>query len=207
MTVIGFFVPAEWQRQGFVLFGVACLFYASFRAWLALARQRDELLARLEPRLELFRQPDVKPFFEELPVQAGSKSRYLRVGIRNVGGTDVPHARLVLEACEPATSPGVHPEHELQPMGKLPGTLTFLVPAHGTVLVDVATEFVSPDEQFKEIHLCYAQGLTNTLPPRGDDRYRLVLRAEGGGPAVRYALELGGRLTWRLDGLTLLKGD
>ncbi|HEV8263074.1 MAG TPA: hypothetical protein VGQ19_20240 [Burkholderiales bacterium] len=203
-TVVGFFVPAQWQRQGFLFLGVACLFYASFRAWVALARERDELLSKLQPHLELFRQPDAKPFFEEQPVQAGSKTRYLRVGVRNAGGTDIPHARLVLEACEPGTSAGVHPEHELQPMGRPLGTLTFMLPAHGSVLVDVATEFVSLDEQFRELHLCYAQGMANTLPPIGDDRYRLVLRAEGGGPSVRYALDLGGRLTWRLDGLTPL---
>jgi hypothetical protein len=85
-------------------------------------------------------------------------------------------------------------------MGKPPGTFACFLPVDGTIMFDVATEFASPDQSFTELHLCYAQGMTNTLPAT-QEPYALVLRAEGGGPAIRCSIDLGGRLSWRLDGL------
>src|SRR5712691_10071224 len=35
LSVVGFYVPATWQRGLFVALGIVCLFYASYRAWLA----------------------------------------------------------------------------------------------------------------------------------------------------------------------------
>ena len=43
-----------------------------------------------------------------------------------------------------------------------------------------------------------------SLPPRGDEAYTIILRAEGAGPPIRCSLGLGGRAFWRLDGLKLL---
>lgn len=201
LTILGFFLPAPWQPRAFLGLGVVCFFYASYRAWLAERSRVEELLQRLTPQLDFVHDPRVKPFFEELPKDDGSRLRCLRVGVRNLGTAEIATARVVLEACDPAASPAVHLEHELQPMGKPDGTLTILVPPNGTVFVDVAREVVPAGQQYGTFYLAYAQPLQNDLPPRGDAHYKLTLRAEGGGPSVRCSLELGGRLTWRLDGL------
>jgi hypothetical protein len=201
LTVVGFFVPATWQPRLFLALGLLALFSACYRAWLSQNRQRLELLERLEPRLEFVYERGVKPFFEESPGQSGSKIRSFRLGLRNLGATDIQQARLVLEACDPGNSLAVHPEHELQPMGKPAGTLTALVPPLGTILIEVAREALPAGQDRGELSLSYAQPVPNTLPPRGDERYSLTLRAEGGGPPIRCTIDLGGRLSWRMDGL------
>jgi hypothetical protein len=89
-------------------------------------------------------------------------------------------------------------------MGKPEGTLTVNLSSFGTVYIDVASEVVARTELSGTLFLCYAQPLQNELPPRGDKTYTIVLRAEGAGPPIRCSLELGGRMTWRLDALTLL---
>lgn len=206
LTVLGFYSPSSWQPKSFFFVGVVCLFVACYRAWLSEGRQREVLLRELAPRLAFVRDPGVKPFFEELPLGPdGPKERFMRVGIRNLGGVAIPQARIVLEGCEPGSSPAVHPEHELQPMGRLPGTLTVAIPAHGTVFTDVAYEMVGPGEDRGELHLCYARGPGGRLPPMGEDgRYTLILRAEGAGQPARCSTTLGGRLPWRMDALTPL---
>jgi hypothetical protein len=206
LTVLGFFISAEKLKLGFLIFGIACLFYASFRAWLAADKQREELLRKLQPKLEFIYRPGIKPFFEEFPNQAASELYYYRVGVRNSGSTDIPQARLVLEACDPNASDGIHLEHELQPMGKPDGTLSCFVGAKGTVYFDVAAEVVSPDQSFTEMHLCYAQKLANRLSNRAEP-YGLILRAEGGGPAIRCSAYLGSSLRWRLEGLKMIEDE
>ena len=75
----------------------------------------------------------------------------------------------------------------------------------GKVIFDVAQEMILPSgEPYGTFHLCYAQTLPNELPRRDTDSYKIILRAEGAGPARRCSLELGGRVAWRLDGLTVL---
>lgn len=194
LTVLSFYAPPSWQPNAFSLLGVLCLFYVSYRAWLTERREREVLLEERAPRLEFVRDPSVKPYFEEMPLGDGARQRFMRVGVRNVGSLPIAQARIVLEACEPGASPAVHLEHELQPMGKPAGTLVVGIPAFGTVVIDVAHEVVGPGEERGELHLFYAQLAGPALPPRGDETYKLILRAEGGGQPVRCSTALGGRL-------------
>jgi len=211
LTVLGFFSPPAWQPQAFLVLGALCLFYACYRAWLSEHEGREQLLQRLAPRLEFVRVNKAKSFYEEFRDEAGHITlRYLRVGLHNLSPTDeISQARLLLEACQPDLnfivgdklfdpSPAVHPQHELQPMCNPQGTLTVTIPPDGTVLFDVAREVIEPGQNWGRFLLCYAQPLQNELPPRGDETYKIFLRAEGAGPAIRCSLELGGRLAWRL---------
>lgn len=172
----------------------AFLLIAMHRAW-------DDYERR--PRLEFYRIANAKPYLEEFSPSPAQAIKYLRLGIRNIGGTDIPRARLVLEACEPA-SLAVHPEHELQPTGKPQGTLEFMVAAGGTTIIDVATETIMQGQIYGEFSFCYALALPNNRLPNQDAPYRLTLRAEGGGLPVRCAILLGNRLSWRLDDLKVL---
>jgi hypothetical protein len=89
-------------------------------------------------------------------------------------------------------------------MGTPAGTLTFSLRPYGTVLIDVAREDIGDDEHYGTFSLCYAQKISNELPRRdGGEMYLLTLRAEGAGSVIRCALDLGGNLTWRMDGLKL----
>lgn len=205
LTVLGFYLSAKWQPRVFLVVGVLCLLYVSYRAWLAERRQREDLLQRLTPKLEFVHIRDVKPYHEEVTQQHGAKIRGLRVGLRNTGGQEIQKARLVLEGCNPGSSHTVRLEHELQPMGHPRGALTFSIPPHGLVFVEVAHEDVPPGQIYGTFRLCYAQGGENWLPDIGtEQRYTLILRAEGAGPAVRCSIDLGGRLSWRMDALTPL---
>jgi hypothetical protein len=198
LTVLSFAAPPEWERNVFMVAGIACLFFVSYRAWLAERSNLEVLLEERKPRLEFLRAPSEKPYFEEMPLGDGARQRFLRVGIRNLGHVPIQGARVILEDCEPRESAAVHLEHELQPMGRPPGTLVVAIPAQGTVVIDVAHEIVGPDEERGELHFLYAQPVGAALPARGDDAYALVLRAEGGGQPARCSIALGGRLPWRL---------
>jgi hypothetical protein len=202
LTAVSFAAPPEWQPNVFLLAGIACLFFVSYRAWLTERRNHEALLEERKPRLEFVRVPSAKPYFEEMPLGGGARQRFLRVGIRNIGHVPIGGARVILEACEPRESAAVHLEHELQPMGKPPGTLVVAIPAQGTVVIDVAHEIVGPDEERGELHFLYAQPVGAALPARGDDTYALVLRAEGGGQPARCSIALGGQLPWRLGTLS-----
>jgi hypothetical protein len=205
LTIFSFFSPSSLQPQAFLVLGVLCLFYAAYRAWLFEYNRREELLQQLAPRLEFFRVNDVKPFYEEFQKESAITLRYLRVGVRNLGAVEIPQVRLVLEACDPDDHSGaIHLEHELQPMGKPEGTLSMTVAADGKVIFDVAQEVVISPERYGSLLLCYAQKVENELPRRDTDSYKIILRAEGAGPARRCSLELGGRVSWRLDGLQVL---
>ena len=204
LTIFGFFSPPILQPRAFLGLGVLCLFYACYRAWLSEHKRAEELLQNFIPRLEFVRVNNVKPFYEQFDKESGTTLRYMRVGVHNSGAVEIPQVRLVLEGCEPGDSAAVHPEHELQPMGKPEGTMAVTIPPHGTVIFDVAQEVVVPPEHYGSLLLCYAQNVQNELPRRDTDSYKIILRAEGAGPAKRCSLELGGRVAWRLDGLTVL---
>jgi hypothetical protein len=164
LTILGYFLPAPWQPRAFLGLGVICFFYASYRARVLERSQREGLLQRLTPKLEFIHDPRVKPFFQELPRDDGSRLRSLRVGVRNLGTAEVAHARVVLEACDSVASPAVRLEHEVQPMGKPDGMLTLLVPPNGAVFVDVAREVVPAGQEYGAFHLAYAQPVQNDLP-------------------------------------------
>lgn len=216
LTIFGFFSPAAWQPQLFLILGILCLVVACYRAWLFERSWREELIKEIAPRLQFVHKPGVKPFNEdfdnELP---GVKVRRMRVGLHNRGATEIPQARLLLEACDPDSnflvgdklfnpSPAIHLEHELRPMGKPQGTPTVNIPSYGTVYFDVAREVVPEDQSSSKLSVCYTKAFPDDdLPPR-DKTYKIVLRAEGAGPAIRCQMELGGRAFWRLDGLTIL---
>ena len=217
LTIFGFFSPSTLQPPAFLGLGVLCLLYACYRAWLSEHNRAQELLQNFTPRLEFVRVNNVKPFYEEFRDEAGHITRrYLRVGLRNLSpAAEISQARLLLEACQPDSnflvgdklfdpSPAVHPEHELQPMGKPQGTMGMTIPPDGTAIFDVAQEVVVSPEHYGDLLLCYAQNVENKLPRRDADSYKIILRAEGAGPARRCSLELGGRVAWRLDGLTVL---
>ena len=226
LTIFGFFLPTTLQPRMFLVLGVLCLFGASYRAWLLEYKRSEELLQRLALRLEFVHDPRVKPFYEVFPTVAPEvgvtepergymQFRRLRVGLHNRGMTEIPQVRLLLEACNPDSnfivdgklfdpSPAIHLGYELQPMDKPQGTATVNLSADGTVYFDVAREMVRRLDLSGTLFLCYSQPLPNELPPRGDQSYKIILRAEGAGPAIRCSLELGGRLAWRLDGLTIL---
>lgn len=207
LTVLAFFIPTEWQQLAFVSMGVLCLFYATYHAWLLQRRQYLQLLERFTPKLKFIHVPGEKPYFEETLGEKGRKLRSLRVGLRNLGGADIAQARVVLADFEPRTPSAVHLEHELQPMGKPDGSLAVALQAFGTVMIDVAREVVMPEKSYGTFHLCYAQSVQNDLPDLGDERYHLCLRAEGGGQVIHCKLDLGGRLSWRMDALTPLPGE
>src|SRR5207249_1117275 len=97
---------------------------------------------QLRPKLEFFRDAYARPFFHEIDGGGGNKIVWLRIGVRNVGGTAVANARVVLEGFAPINLPGIYVEHELQPMGREPGTRQFDIPPFGTAIVDVASETV-----------------------------------------------------------------
>jgi hypothetical protein len=202
LTIVWFFLPQQWQFRSFLFVGVLALIFAGYHAWLNAFRTAEELNARLRPQLEFFRQPDAQPFFEVLAgPTAQEQCRWLRVGIRNRGGTEIPRARVVLERFIPADIPEVHPEQALQPMGRPIGTQEFAVPAFGVATVNVAVEIVARVSEYGDFSLCYSQGQCGDFPNNRDERFELILRAEGGGPPVRCGLSMGGRLAWRLDNL------
>ena len=202
LTVFSFFSPPAWGPRAFLILGVLCLFYASYRAWLSEYKRAEKLSQK---SLEFVRVNNVKPFIEEIRNDADMRVLCMRVGLRNLSGVEIPQVRLILEACDPDDYSGaIHPEHELQPMGKPQGTMSVAIPPHGTVIVDVAREVFTPGETLGTLCLCYAQKLQNELRRRDNETYKIVLRAESAGPARRCSLELGGRLAWRLDCLTVL---
>jgi hypothetical protein len=205
LTVFSFFSPQAWGPRAFLILGVVCLFFACYRAWLFEFNRREELLQQLAPRLEFVRVNNVKPFYEQFEKKFGITLRYLRVGVHNLGAVEIPQVRLVLGACDPDDHSGaIHLEHELQPMGKPQGTLSMTVAADGKIIFDVAQEVVVSPEHYGSLSLCYAPKVENELPRRDTDSYKIILRAEGAGPARRCSLELGGRVAWRLDGLQVL---
>src|SRR5262245_24097650 len=165
LTALGFSLPAIWQPRAFLLMGAVCLLTVSYRAWLAERRQLEELLQQLTPKLEFIHIREVKPYYEEVTWENGTKLRGLRIGIHNAGGHEIPIARLVLEGCDPDSSHTVHIEHEVQAIGKLHGTVTFSIHPYVTVFVEVAREVVPPGQLFGNFQLCYAQeGGENRLP-------------------------------------------
>ena len=154
LAILALFLPSALQPMMFLGLGVLCLFYACYRAWLVERKQAEGLRAQLTPRLEFTRDADTKPFIEETATDGGDMVRYLRIGVRNLGGGEIAQARVVLEECEPGASSGVHPEHELQPMGKPSGTLTFSLAPHGRALIDVAREVLADGEAYGTFYLC-----------------------------------------------------
>ena len=157
LTVFSFFSPPALQPQAFLVLGALCLFYACYRAWLSEHERCEQLLQQLAPGLEFVRVNNVKPFYEQFWDEAGHMTlRYLRVGLHNLSpAAEISQARLLLETCEiigdilgpsPVDPATVHPEHELQPMGKPEGTPTVTIPPDGTVVFDVAREKIAPGE-------------------------------------------------------------
>jgi hypothetical protein len=167
---------------------------------LAIARAFDDYKRR--PRIEFYRDPRVNPYFEEFLQPGGTRVRYLRIGLRNTGDIDLPRVWLILEACS-QNSPAVHLEARLQPTGRAPGDSEFTVAAHGTTVVDVLIENVSPSQEWGTFSFAYAN-LPGNIIQKPEELIRLTLRAEGGGAVRRCTLDFGNRLAWRLDGLRTL---
>lgn len=109
--------------------------------------------------------------------------------------------RVVLESFEPRTI-SLPIEHDLWPMDRPLGTRELSLMAGGIAYVNVA--FEASRSGYGDFSFCYAQGIAGTLPTL-EAPNELVLRTECDvAPPERWKLVMGGRNTWRLDGLELL---
>lgn len=178
---------------------------ATFWTFHTVRVRKDELEARLTPRLEIVFGGDERPYLQERRVQheqSGEEflERVYRVGVRNLSDAVIPGVRVVLEDCDPGRQL-IYPEHMLGVMdvALLPGRADVAPGVHPTAFFDIVMESVAlATNAAPDISIMYlAAGARQTPLPFNE--YRFTLRAEGGGAAIRKVL-----VVRKLDYLTRL---
>ncbi len=166
---------------------------AIFRTFHTVRVRKDELEARLAPRLEMVFAGDERPYLQERTVllQSGEEAleRVYRVGLRNLSDAVIPGVRVVLEDCDPGRQL-IYPEHMLGVMdvALVPGRADVAPGPRPTAFFDIVMEVVRvTTNAAPSISIMYLADVARQTPLPFND-YRFTLRAEGGGTAIRKVL-------------------
>jgi hypothetical protein len=160
-----------------------------------LGRELNELRDSLSPKVEIvFDEGSVRPYLQRTLLQLsddvrGEEWRY-RVGIRNLGKSEIPRVRAVLERIDPLGTDGfkriakehIYPGQPLQAMGRPANTDEFLLGVSGSepsVFVDVVYDHLA--EEGKTGMICFAYASTNMPAAAVSGAYRIAIRVEGAG--------------------------
>jgi hypothetical protein len=164
----------------------------------AFYRERKELYdlkSFLAPKVQIvFEEGGRRPYLQRtllrLSEDVGGEEWRYRIGVRNLGRTEIPRARAILEHVEPIGEEGfrrvaenhIYPGQPLQAMGKAQNTDEFLLGVSGeepSVYVDVAYDHLTEEGATKMICFAYA---TSDMPATAvAGAYRVTIRVEGAG--------------------------
>jgi hypothetical protein len=174
--------------------------FALFAASVALLlyRQRNRIIALealLAPKVQIvFDEGGKRPYLQRqrllVSEDVGAEEWRYRIGIRNLGKTEITRVRAVIESIEPIGSEGfkrhakdhIYPGQPLRAMGKPDDTDEFLLGVSGdepSVYVDVAHDHLS-DEGATGL-ICFAYAATHMPNAAMAGTYRITIRVEGGG--------------------------
>jgi hypothetical protein len=164
---------------------------ALYAQWRQIGALKDQLVPKVKI---VFEDRGQRPYLQCTQLACSNdviaEERHYRIGVRNLGKTEIPRVRAVLERCEPVGSDGfkriatdhVYPGQPLHAMGKPNDTDEFLLGVSGeepSVYVDVVHDHISSDGSTKMI--CFAYAATSVPHPSPSGTYRITIRVEGGG--------------------------